>query len=263
LRLTFFVARDVLLMPRGEFGEFFPARHDGVSLEAPHDENWKGAESARPPMSRGCVGLLSSAADWYSQAFPPSGDGFDGAAQAAGESFVRHFPQQRIRFWSPVVAVGWHSKMKPSSSAHARGGPFQPLRHLRIRSRAQQCIFAGLPGPWAREFFPAGQKNAEPMAAMLHRQLADSQERRNLRIRALGQQFVVCRCPPVFLGIENGNAFGHPASGHTLDASLQPPRQPLIRHCAQPFFFKPAPNSPVRAKRGDATFASATGYRLP
>ena len=30
LRLAFFVAGDVLLTPRGEFGEFFPARHGGV-----------------------------------------------------------------------------------------------------------------------------------------------------------------------------------------------------------------------------------------
>lgn len=199
----------------------------------------------------------------YPQPFAPSEDRFDRAAQAAGESVVRHFPQQRIRFWRPAVAVGWHSKMKPSSSAHARGGPFQPLRHLRIRSRAQQCIFAGLPGPWAREFFPAGQKNAEPVVAMLYRQLADSQEGRNLRIRALGQQFVVGGCPPVFLGIENGNAFGGATRCHTFNAAVQPACQSLVRHCAQPFFFQPAPDPPVRAKRGDATFAPTPGYRLP
>ena len=50
LRLTFFVARDVFLTPRGKFGEFFPARHgwvlpenrqigkDGASARAPHGE---------------------------------------------------------------------------------------------------------------------------------------------------------------------------------------------------------------------------------
>jgi hypothetical protein len=34
LRLTLFITGDVLVTPRGEFGEFFPARHGEVLPEA-------------------------------------------------------------------------------------------------------------------------------------------------------------------------------------------------------------------------------------
>jgi len=47
LRLTFFVAGDVFLTPRGEFGEFFPARHGRVLPE--NRQIGKDGASARAP----------------------------------------------------------------------------------------------------------------------------------------------------------------------------------------------------------------------
>ena len=47
LRVAFFVAGDVLLTPRGEFGEFFPVRHGGVLQEACRVSNPKLREPAQ------------------------------------------------------------------------------------------------------------------------------------------------------------------------------------------------------------------------
>ena len=47
LRLSFFVASNVLLTPRGKFGEFFPVRHGGVLQEACRVSNPKLREPAQ------------------------------------------------------------------------------------------------------------------------------------------------------------------------------------------------------------------------
>jgi MYXO-CTERM domain-containing protein len=47
LRLSFFVASNVLLTPHGEFGEFFPVRHGGVLQEACRVSNPKLREPAQ------------------------------------------------------------------------------------------------------------------------------------------------------------------------------------------------------------------------
>jgi len=47
LRVTLFVAGDMLLTPRGEFGEFFPVRHGWVLQEACRVSNPKLREPAQ------------------------------------------------------------------------------------------------------------------------------------------------------------------------------------------------------------------------
>jgi hypothetical protein len=67
----------------------------------------------------------------------------------------------------------------------------------------------------------------------------------------------------VYLGIENGNVPGTPACRYALDASIQPTRQPPIRHGAQQLLFRPAPEATVRAKGLEAQFAPALDDRSP
>jgi hypothetical protein len=47
LRLTFFVARDVFLTPRGELSEFYPIRH-GATLEKYGATDKRGNFDASP-----------------------------------------------------------------------------------------------------------------------------------------------------------------------------------------------------------------------
>ena len=197
----------------------------------------------------------------YLQRFAPSRDRFGRAAQSSGHLSVRHLPEQRIGFRSPVVAMGRDSH-RLSSVAHVGDRSSQPACHIHIRSRAQKCFLPGRPRPRRRIFFPAWWRNAQPAAAMLHRHSADAQEQRNLRGRALAQQFVVGERPVVLLGIEDGQAMRGPARRHTGRAPLQPPRQSLVRHCPQQFLFRPTPGPPVCVERRDAKLAPALGDRL-
>ena len=198
----------------------------------------------------------------FPQPFPPSDDRFDRAAQASGHLIVWELSQQCIGCWSPVMAMGLDSQMV-SSGAHVGDRPPQPAGQRHIRGRAQQRILLGLPGPWTNEFFHAERQNAKPAAAMPHRPLADSQEHRNLRLRTLAQQFVVGGRPPVLLRIGDANAKGGTARCHTFHASLQPSRQPTVRHRTQQFLFRPTPRLAVWVKRRDAELAATLGYRLP
>ena len=60
LRLTLFVARDVFATPRGEFSEFFPARHGCVLLERPGGGNLESLN--RPDRLARVVRRFTSAA---------------------------------------------------------------------------------------------------------------------------------------------------------------------------------------------------------